>query len=178
MIAIAPILGNHDVLLDWESGIHQYPASAFDRAIIDVGETLTNYSIRGWHCTRLTDTEVASILADGMHLPNLEILRQRINTLVAAGLLSPDVAERLKTRNQADQSSRAGKLWFCFFAPKLAGEHGIGRFFRHWGGEALYNSHEADSVTSPVIRTIGAPRVVAADIPLLLCPARLDWPPM
>jgi hypothetical protein len=24
---------NHDVLLDWESGSHQYPVPAFDRAI-------------------------------------------------------------------------------------------------------------------------------------------------
>lgn len=69
--------------------------------------------------------------SDGAHLPNREILHRRIHTLVAAGLLSQDIAERLKAHNQADHRSRTGKWWFCFFTPKLAGEHGIGRFFRH-----------------------------------------------
>jgi hypothetical protein len=159
---------NHDVLLDWESGTHRYPVPAFDRAITEVGVALKSYSIQGWHCTRLTDAEVAAILSDGAHLPNREILNQRIDTLVAAGLLSPDVAERLRARNHADHGSRAGKLWFCFYTPKLAGEHGIRRFFRHWGGEALYNCHETDCVTSPALRAIGTPRIVVAEIPVAL----------
>ncbi|RKT26536.1 hypothetical protein B0G69_2289 [Paraburkholderia sp. RAU2J] len=157
---------NHNVLLDWETDGHQYPAPAFDRAITEVGETLKSYSIRGWHCTRLTDAEVAAILSNGAHLPNAETLNQRVDMIVAAGLLSAEIAERLKAKNQAGDSNRAGKLWFCFYAPKLAGEGGIGRFFRHWGGEALYNYHEDNCVTSPPLRVIGTPRVVVAEIPI------------
>jgi hypothetical protein len=127
---------------------------------------LESYSIQGWHCTRLTDAEVATILSTGVHFPNREILNRRIDAVVMDGSLSPDLAERLKARNQAADNNRAGKLWFCFYAPKLAGEGGIGRFFRHWGGEALYNYHEDNRVTSPALRVIGTPRVVVAEIPI------------
>src|SRR4051812_32087391 len=89
---------NHDVLLDWESGIHHYPVPAFDRAIAEIGETLKSHSIRGWHCARLTDAEVATILSNGAHLPNVETLNQRVDMVVAAGLLSPEIAERLKAK--------------------------------------------------------------------------------
>ena len=60
--------------------------------------------------------------------------------------------------------NRAGKLWFCFFAPGEAGESGIHRFFRHWGGEALYNFHEDNNVTSPALASIGTPCVVEAAV--------------
>jgi hypothetical protein len=57
-------------------------------------------------------------------------------------------------------------LWFCFFEPFLAGEHGIGRLFRSWGGEALYNSHESDPITGPVLRKLGVPCVIKANVPI------------
>jgi hypothetical protein len=57
-------------------------------------------------------------------------------------------------------------VWFCFFRPGDAGESGIVRFFRHWGGEALYNSHEDDAITSPALRRIGTPSIVEADVPI------------
>jgi hypothetical protein len=59
-------------------------------------------------------------------------------------------------------------LSFCFFPPHRAGESGIGRFFRHWGGEAWYNRHEDDAVTSPAIRCIGTSCVIEADVPIAL----------
>src|SRR5713226_6661167 len=40
------------------------------------------------------------------------------------------------------------------------------RFFRHWGGEALYSSYESDPITSSAIRVIGTPCIVEADIPI------------
>ena len=57
-------------------------------------------------------------------------------------------------------------LWFCFFEPKIAGEDGIERFFRSWGGEALYNSHERDPETGPVLKRIGTPCIVEAEVPI------------
>jgi hypothetical protein len=54
------------------------------------------------------------------------------------------ILERQKSENQSDEKYRKNMIWFCFFLPKIAGEHGIMRFFRSWGGEALYNSHEKD----------------------------------
>ena len=68
--------------------------------------------------------------------------------------------------DQADEKNRTGTVWFCFFPPGRTGEDGIGRFFRHWGGEALYNSHERDPVSSQAISCIGTPCLVEANVPI------------
>ena len=92
--------------------------------------------------------------------PTPRCFARRIEALVKDKLIAPDIAERLKSKNQADKNYRARKVWFCFFPPRNAGEHGIKRFFRHWGGEALYVCHENDPLTSHAISCIGLPRIV------------------
>ncbi len=57
-------------------------------------------------------------------------------------------------------------IWFCFFPPKLAGQRGSERLFRSWGGEALYSSHEDDPTTGPILRSIGVPCLIEADVPI------------
>ncbi len=155
---------HHDLFLGWEKG--QVAARAYDEAIYGLMDALRPYAITGWHCTRLTEHEIGEILRNGMHLPDATMLARRIDALVEAGQLARDIARRLKAENQARELNRAGMVWFCFFPPRLAGESGIERFFRHWGGEALYNSHEYDPVTSPAISCIGMPSLVEADVPI------------
>ncbi|MGD9633545.1 MAG: hypothetical protein AB7U97_09730 [Pirellulales bacterium] len=154
----------HDLFLGWERG--NVAAPAYDEAIYGLIDVLQPYAITGWHCTRLTDAEIDQIARDGMQLPNTALLDRRIDALVASGELVPEIAVRLKATNQSGDANRAGMVWFCFFHPRLAGESGIERFFRHWGGEALYNSHERDPITSPAISVIGKPCVIEADIPI------------
>ena len=176
---------HHHVLRTWEenfakppkdrtgfgdSGLDRInaPARAYDLAIRAVCDALRPFAVRGWHCTRLTDWEVEAIIADGLALPDAAMLARRIDRLVDDGALAPGTAARLKAENQSDDDNRTGRVWFCFFPPRLAGQRGIERFFRHWGGEALYNSHERDPVTSPALRAVGAPALVAADVPIAL----------
>lgn len=156
----------HELFLNWEIAPRKVNPGMYDRAIIAVADSLTPYSITGWHCTRLTDDEIEQIIESGMDLPDGTLLRRRVDAIVASGQLSRNVGERLAAANQADDSNRSGRLWFTFFPPRRAGEGGIGRFFRHWGGEALYNSHENDPVTSPILRLIGTPCVIEADVPV------------
>lgn len=138
----------------------------FDRAIGDLADRLKQFSLRGWHCTRLTEAEIAAIQANGMCLPNSAMLERRINRLLEARLLTADVAALLRARNSADDPYRVGMLWFCFFPPGRAGEGGIGRFFHHWGGEALYVHHEDNPASSSALRGIGTPCVVEAEVPV------------
>ena len=130
---------------------------AYDRALYGLRNALQAYEILGWHCTRLTDTEADEIRRSGMQLPNAEMLTRRIDALVKDNLITADVARRLKSENQAGEEYRAGMAWFCFFPPGNVDEHGIGRFFHHWGGEALYVCHEDDPVTSPALGRACAP---------------------
>ncbi|MGY3548187.1 hypothetical protein ACVWZ4_003577 [Bradyrhizobium sp. USDA 4472] len=163
---LARLSANYDALYGWEADEDRPTGAAYDRAIGDVNSALQPHSLVGWHCTRLTDEEVAIIRATGLSLPNAKKLDVRIDRVVSSGQLDPDVAARLKAKNQADEPYRAGRLSFCFFAPSKAGEAGINRFFRCWGGEALYNSHERDPVNSKALGAIGTPCIVEAEVPI------------
>lgn len=157
---------HHDLFLNWEMGSGQVSGHEFDSAIYSLMDALQPYAITGWHCTRLTDNEIDHIVRSGMQLPNTAMLNRRIDTLVADGRVTDEIAILLKRRNQSRDSNRAGMVWFCFFPPRIAGESGIERFFRHWGGEALYNSHEDNPITSPAISQVGTPCLIEADVPI------------
>ena len=157
---------HHDMFRAWEAKTVQASAALFDVAIDGLRDILLAYAIRGWHCTRLTDAEADEVLNDGMRLPNAETLTRRIEALAQANLIEPEIALRLKSKNWADEENRVGMVWFCFFPPRKAEECGIGPFFRHWGGEALYRCHEDDPVIAPILRCIGTPRLIEADVPI------------
>ena len=141
-------------------------AAKYDSAIYGLEAMLRQYALVGWHCTRLTEDEIASIWSDGMHPPDAAMLHRRIDAVVAAGLLQRNHAIRLKAEHQADDPWRAGRVWFCFYPPFRAGEFGIERFFRHWGGEALYNSHEDDVETGGALAAIGRPCIIEVLVPI------------
>lgn len=156
----------YDLLLDWKTEKSWVTGPMYDEAIHDLLAVLQPYEITGWHCTRLTDMEAEEILRNGMQPPNAAMLARRIDALVKANQITPDVARCLKSENQADDENRSERIWFCFFPPWMDSEDGIGSFFRYWGGEALYNSHENDQTTSSVISRIGTPRIVEVDVPI------------
>lgn len=57
-------------------------------------------------------------------------------------------------------------IWFCFFHPHEKNENDIGRFLRQWGGEALYWPHEKNPAIAPILRQLGTPCIVEADVPV------------
>jgi len=138
----------------------------YDSTIYGMRDVLRSFSLVGYHCTKLTREEIESVRLNGLRLQSSVSLADRIDQLVVSGSLDPEVAFRLKAKNQADDPNRARMLWFCFFEPCLAGQSGIQRFFRCWGGEALYNSHESCHGTGDVLRSIGVPCVVVATVPI------------
>ncbi|HEU5375813.1 MAG TPA: hypothetical protein VFV38_10270 [Ktedonobacteraceae bacterium] len=166
----------HSLYLDWESGIHQSSGFEYDSAIEELKELVrfSGYAMRGYHCTRLTEAEMQAILANGMSLPNLTMLRKRIADVAAAEMLEGSIVQRLMSDNQANDANRVGIIWFCFFPPRNAGQWGIESFFRSWGGEALYNSHNDDPATGPVLAKIGIPCIIEALVPLISLPSR-SW---
>lgn len=136
----------------------------YEYAIYGMRNVLRKHSLVGYHCTKLTTSEVEIIRKKGMFLQNFSSLKGRISQLEKDGLLSSEVAKSLISKNQSDDKNRANMLWFCFYEPYLAGRYGIERFFRSWGGEALYSSHENHPVTGKTIQRIGNPCVVKAHV--------------
>ncbi len=157
---------HHRLFLDWETKSAKVAPYTYDQAIYGLRDALRPYAIKGWHCTRLTNAEIANIISTGMQLSDAAMLNRRIDALLIAGLVTEYIADRLKAQNQVDESNRAGKIWFCLFPPRLAGESGIERLSRRWGGEALYNSHEDDPETGVAISSIGVPCLVEANVPV------------
>ncbi len=140
--------------------------SGYDSLVEEFRDILKMYSLIGYHCTKLTKEEIEGIRANGMFLQNAITLNARIDRLLRGGLICSGVAQCLKDKNQANDGNRASMLWFCFFEPFMAGESGIGRFFRSWGGEAPYNSHERNPVTGTALRSIGIPCLIKANVPI------------
>lgn len=162
------LAAHHELFLDWATGPKRFSATAYDRAIYQLMELLQPYSLLAWHCTRLTEREIDAILSGGMQPPNETILHARIDALVSEGAISSEVAALFKGRNQADEKYRKDRIWWCFYPPHESGETGIASLLGTWGGEALYNSHDSDPTMGPLLRSIGTPCFVEADIPIAL----------
>jgi hypothetical protein len=86
---------HHRIFLGWEiQGNDTSPelvisGAAFDQAIYALCDVLRDYTLVGWHCTRLTGSEIAAIAEGGMQLPDLEMLKRRIDAIEADGLVAP-----------------------------------------------------------------------------------------
>lgn len=157
-------------------GAPQVSGPDYDRALGRLRAVLNNYTLHGYHCTRLTPGEIAHIRLSGMQLPNETILRQRIEALRDSSLIDAGTAAEFIAENQAAEANRAGRIWFCFFPPYLDGEIGISSLLRYWGGEALYNSHDEHPAHGPLLANLGTPCLIEADVPIasLRGPSFLD----
>lgn len=170
------------IFRDWElqraggQGGRSVSGADYDRALDQLRKVLNNYTLHGYHCTRLTRGENALIRSTGMQLPNEAMLRQRIEILRDSGLVDAATAAELVAENQAAEANRAGRIWFCFFPPNLESETGLSSLLGYWGGEALYNSHDTHSVRGSLLAGIGTPCLVEAEVPIssLRGPSFLD----
>ncbi|HET9177392.1 MAG TPA: hypothetical protein VFQ24_03455 [Terriglobia bacterium] len=121
--------------------------------------------ILGFHCTRLLPYEAESVRQEGLKLSSPEFLRDRIERAVKEDHLPRALADALLEKNQADDPNRLGMVGFVNARSLLKNVSCVHRFFESWGGEGLYNSHEDDHITGPVLKQIGEPHVVVAALP-------------
>lgn len=121
--------------------------------------------ILGFHCTRLLPYEVESVWQEGLKLSSREFLRDRIERAVKENHLRRALAKAFLEKNQADNPNRRGSVGFVNARSLLKKASRVHRFFEFWGGESLYNSHEDDHITGPVLKRIGEPHVVVAALP-------------
>ncbi|MDA3788329.1 MAG: hypothetical protein PF503_07515 [Desulfobacula sp.] len=162
---------NYHDFIGWEcEGQGQSSPSQYDQLIYSFRNVLKGFSLLGYHCTKLTREEISAVKSEGMQLQNQNTLSARIDSLQKIGVIDELVAMSLKNNNQSGETDRANMLWFCFFEPNIEGESGIGRFFRSWGGEALYNSHEGNQTTGTLLLQIGVSCVIQASVPMQYMP--------
>jgi hypothetical protein len=122
-------------------------------------------TLEGWHCTRLTDEEVEGIKTTGMNPLSSSLVQNKVNLLLKHELIDRETADSVLMDNLGEEEFRQ-MTWFCFFEPRHAGQSGIERFFRYWGGEAVYvPQHSCDRVLE-MLQRIGRPCLIKVDVPI------------
>ncbi len=137
-----------------------------DQVVGRADKILAGEQLLGFHCTRLANDEIADVRAHGLQLLSADFLQERICRRIKAGDIPESLRLRLLNEHQADDRYRQGCLCFVNMRSELKSESAVGRLFRSWGGEALYNSHEDDPETGPLFRQIGTPCIWLVSLPI------------
>jgi hypothetical protein len=155
----------------WELDLPEKSHQTFEPAMTALGQALQPYAIRGWHCTRLTPREAREVETNGLDILGDHLIKTRISALVHSNEMDADVAEKILTTNLGTTPTREGRAWFCFQAPWQMGKSGIMPPLQIWGGEAIYANHEGDPIVGTILRRLGTPILVEADIPVSYLPS-------
>ncbi len=142
----------------------------WEEILSKVNMLIADSLIIGFHCSRLTEREIDSILRNGLEVLDETLLIKRIERLRKENLISDRCARELLNNNDVDECNRKGKLWFFHCKAALKDQGGLYRLFRRWGVEALYRKHEKDSMCNEELKRIGLPCIVLG----LLSPQDVD----
>lgn len=128
---------------------------------------LEPFDIVGYHCTRLLDQEALYIKQHGLTPLSHELVRRRLDAAVQAGHLNQQTASELYDGALLDEAigRRLGMTWFVFCRNTLREEHGLYRFFKYWGGEAVYVRPEHQELGQK-LASFGTPSIVVTSVPI------------
>jgi hypothetical protein len=132
-----------------------------------IGDQMRSRTIRAWHYTRLTESEVDGLRREGVHLSTPATLRARLDVLVASGQLSTQQADALFAASpfHSDQlQSRSDKFWLVSH-PQAIDDGGVKPLMAHWGGEVASMWSKEPALLAPIAVT-GKPRVIEVAVPL------------
>ena len=111
---------------------------SWNSAIEMIKQQIEGYSIIGFHCTRLTESEILDIKINGLHPLDPSFTEYRIINLLKQNLISSFTANAIRTLNESSAYSRKDNVCFFHCLSTLQDEWGLYRLFCFWGGEAVY----------------------------------------
>jgi hypothetical protein len=125
---------------------------------------LAGYRLRAYHCTRLTEEEVASIRADGLSVFSKDVFDRRIENQRAVGHLDDYTSKQFMSGHlgvaEPDRSrNRWGKVSLSVGKAVLDNTEGVELLLGLWGGEGIYFSKTGLEHTDR-LATIGTPTVI------------------
>jgi hypothetical protein len=124
-------------------------------------------TIRCWHHSRLTDSEVAAIRAGGMQPMTLALIQARLDRAVGEGLFDAATAQALFAASPYHDrmpGNRENKIWLST-RPFHRDASAVFELFDMWGGESIAFKHIRGG-SRALLRTIGRPRVIEVALPL------------
>lgn len=163
-------LAEHDLSVRYNRPHNDYQ-NDYDIFIQRLEEIVCGGSIIVYHCTRLADHEIRDIRKNGLKMLTPDLVKSRIANAVTNSLLTEEQGSYLiKSKHIAAKLDgkwgvRSNLLFFCSTKSPLKYWDGVGRFFRYWGGEAIYVGHEDDRRISHQLMKIGNPCIVKCSIP-------------
>ncbi len=137
---------------------------SMDDTLCEATKLVLPHKIVGFHCTRLTPAEVGNIKANGLSPLSQELVKSRVRAAQHDGLIDRRLADKIIGCNQCKERGRAGLLWFIFTRGILRDRSAVERFFRSWGGEAIYWGREGEA-DGAALTSIGEPAIVEAAVP-------------
>jgi hypothetical protein len=124
-------------------------------------EALGGAMVRGYHCTRLTPTEVGLVQNEGLHPLTAELVERNIGLAVQDGHLTADEGTLYLSNHLARRENRSGDLCLVGDRVDLSDPPAVGWLFSIWGGEAINMAWSTRSEESKRLATVGTPSVVA-----------------
>lgn len=125
-------------------------------------------TIRAWHYTRLTDSEVDMLRASGIQLSTKETARQRLDEQVATGEISVEIASALfaasPLHDYQQLDARSNRFWLTS-DPLNVKDRGVTLLLNNWGGEVVYFWLETPDLQK-IVGKIGKSRVLEVAVPL------------
>jgi hypothetical protein len=136
-----------------------------------IGREMQERTIRAFHYTRLTDSEVSALKRNGIHLSTPASLQGRLDDIVAAGDLPRDVADQLYNQSpfHSDQlRARSDKYWMTSH-PVAIDDRGVRPLLKYWGGEVA-SMWIRDKAFSAPLASLGKPRIIEVAVPMSATP--------
>lgn len=144
----------------------------YSQVVSALANILEAENIVGYHCTRLTPSEIKAILDAGMKILTHDLVTVRLALALEEKHLTPEQHDYITNCEELEMSlgnqygHRTGYIWFCPNRSSLMDGGGVSRLFRSWGGEAVYNGHEDKDDEGLIFRSIGTPCIVKSSIPI------------
>jgi hypothetical protein len=168
------IVTDREIFLEREASGLRVPyrtnphAERYGRFLEDLDPLMKTRTIRAWHYTRLTDTEVIALQTAGIYVSTLDATRRRLEAQVAAGEFSAGIANALfgesPFHHPEQVEPRSNKFWMTSHLVEI-GDGGVTLLLGNWGGEAVYFWLD-DPQLKEAVAGIGKPRVVEVCVPL------------
>lgn len=122
--------------------------------------------VRAYHCTRLTDRELRSVLSDGLLVLSPELAARRLEAAVTDRHLTPEEGALYSRTKLPRDPGRRGMVWFFTDRASLSDAHQIGYLVEGWGGEGINMAWNSRSPEYKRLETVGSPSVVIASLDL------------
>lgn len=149
-------------------------ADNYNRIREELAALMSSKTIRAFHYTRMIDTEVENVLANGFFAPTSETafghLSDRVGRLVEMGMLSIQEGDRIFSAsplNHPDQLQARQGLWLTT-VPFNPEDRSVSLLVNNWGGEVGYfwidESQDPDLLTR--VQSIGRGRIFELAVPM------------